>query len=80
MLGLHVRSSRASCNQLHVLNIRSCYLQVRLGPLTPYAVSTLRHLREFFGVMFSIKTESASKTVFLSCIGAGVRNLNRKVT
>ena len=54
--------------------------EVRLGPLTPYAVLTLRHVREFFGVTFSIRPERDSQTIFLSCIGAGVRNLSKKIT
>lgn len=54
--------------------------EVRLGLLTPYAVSTLRHLKAFFGVNFSIKPEKDSQTIFLSCIGAGVRNTSKGVT
>ena len=53
--------------------------KVRLGPLTPHAVRTLRHLKSFFGVQFSIKPEASSNTVFLSCVGAGIRNVARKV-
>lgn len=55
-------------------------LQVRLGPLTPYAVRTLRHIREFLNVQFSMRTDQASGTIFLSCVGCGMKNLNRKVT
>lgn len=54
--------------------------QVRLGPLTPYAVHTLRHIRDFLNVQFSMRTEQQSGTIFLSCIGAGLKNINRKVT
>jgi RNA 3'-terminal phosphate cyclase-like protein len=54
--------------------------QVRLGPLTPQAVRTLRHIKDFFDVQFSIKAERESRTLFLSCIGTGLRNLNKKVT
>lgn len=54
--------------------------EVRLGPLTPYAVSTLRHLREFFGVQFSVRPERESQTIFMSCIGAAVKNLSKKIT
>eukprot|EP00775_Hariotina_reticulata_P008346 gene8346-8530_t len=53
---------------------------VRLGPLTPYAIHTLRHLREFFNVQFSMTTDQQSGTIFLSCIGAALKNINRKVT
>ena len=53
--------------------------EVRLGPLTPQAVRTLRHLKAFFGVTFAVKPQAASRTIFLSCIGAGVRNASRKL-
>jgi hypothetical protein len=55
-------------------------LQVRLGPLTPQAVQCLRHLKDFFNVMFDMKTERNSSTIFLTCIGFGLKNMNRKVT
>ncbi len=54
--------------------------QLRLGPLTPAAVRTLRHLRDFLGVTFNIRAERDSQTIFLSCIGANIQNINRKVT
>lgn len=54
--------------------------QVRLGPLTPHAVRTLRHIREFFGVMFDLKTENTSGTIILTCVGCGLKNLSRKIT
>ena len=40
---------------------------MRLGPLTPDAIRTLRHLKDFLGVTFSIKPEVESRTIFLSC-------------
>jgi RNA 3'-terminal phosphate cyclase-like protein len=54
--------------------------QVRLGPLTSQAVHTLRLLREFFGTVFDIRTERSSGTLFLSCVGAGLKNTARKTT
>lgn len=53
--------------------------EVRLGPLTPYAVRTLRHLKSFLGVQFSAKPERESQTIFLSCIGAAVKNTSKKI-
>lgn len=53
--------------------------EVRLGPLGPYAVKTLRHIKEFLGVQFSIKPENTSETIFLSCIGAGITNLSKRI-
>ncbi len=49
--------------------------QVRLGPLTPHAVHVLRHIKDFFGVVFNLSPEQQSKTIFASCIGANVKNL-----
>ena len=54
--------------------------EVRLGPLTAYSVMTLRHLKDFFGVTFSIKPEAESQTLFLRCIGSGLRNMSKRVT
>ena len=53
---------------------------VRLGPLTPHAVRTLRHLRDFFGVTFNVAPDAGSQTIFLSCVGAGVRNISKRST
>jgi RNA 3'-terminal phosphate cyclase-like protein len=52
--------------------------QVRLGPLSAQAVRTLRHLKDFFGVVFDIRMERDSQTVFLSCVGTGLKNVARK--
>lgn len=53
--------------------------QVRCGALSPSAMRTLRLLRDFLGVTFAIKGEEESKTVFLSCLGSGYRNVARRV-
>ena len=53
--------------------------QVRLGPLTPYAVRQLRLLRDVCGVRFSIRPEPESQTVFLSCVGCALQNTARRV-
>ncbi len=53
--------------------------QVRLGPLSNPAIRTLRLLRDMFGVTFAIKGEAESKTVFLSCLGMGYRNMAKRV-
>lgn len=52
---------------------------VRLGALTGHTVKTLRHLKDFMGVTFDVKTDAASSTVFLSCVGYGLKNMARKV-
>lgn len=53
--------------------------EVRLGPLTPGAVRTLRHIKDFLGITFNIRAEADSQTVFLSCIGSGLKNVSRRV-
>ena len=54
--------------------------EIRVGPLTPYAVWTLRHIKEALGVTFSIKPEGNSETIFLSCVGCGISNMAKKST
>lgn len=83
---MYESSITGCCVALQGLLLTLCALgpqevhEVRLGLLTPYAVSTLRHLKAFFGVSFSIKPEKESQTIFLSCIGAGVKNTSKGVT
>jgi RNA 3'-terminal phosphate cyclase-like protein len=43
-------------------------------------VRTLRHIREFFGVLFDMKPDGATGTLILTCVGCGLRNLSRKIT
>ncbi|CAH0520099.1 unnamed protein product [Peronospora belbahrii] len=54
--------------------------KVRFGKLTPYSIECLRHLRDFFDITFKIKPDPETKTVLLSCLGVGFRNLAKKVT
>lgn len=54
--------------------------EIRLGPLTPYAVRTLRCIQELLGVTFSIKPEANSETIFLACVGAGMKNVARTIS
>ncbi|KAK3700177.1 hypothetical protein QZH41_010621 [Actinostola sp. cb2023] len=63
--------------------------RVLTGPLTPYTIQFLRHLKNFTGVMFKIQTqdkdpEDDSKTggqtkVLLSCVGMGFTNVNKGI-
>ena len=47
---------------------------------SPRAVKTLRVIKAFFGVTFDIRPEPESGTVFLSTVGAGIRNIARRAT
>lgn len=54
--------------------------KLRLGKLTPHSIEHLRQIRSFFGVTFKIRAEHETKTVMLSCLGSGYKNLSKKVT
>jgi RNA 3'-terminal phosphate cyclase-like protein len=43
-------------------------------------IQFLRHLRDFFDITFKIKPDPETKTVYLSCLGTGFKNLSKKVT
>lgn len=52
--------------------------KIRLGKLTEYTIEFLRHIKTFFGVTFKIEPDPETKTVLLTCLGAGFKNLSRK--
>jgi len=52
--------------------------KVRLGKLTPYSMEWLRTIREFFGVVFKITPDYETRTLVLSCVGTGYRNMARR--
>lgn len=54
--------------------------KVRVGELTPYSIQFLRHLRDFFGVVFRIQQDADSGTTLLSCLGTGFKNTSRRYT
>jgi RNA 3'-terminal phosphate cyclase-like protein len=73
-----------SSHQALVLTLLACspdqICRVRLGQLTPRSIQCLRTIRAFFGVTFNIQPEPESGTVFLSCVGAGMRNVAKRAT
>ncbi|KMZ63506.1 putative RNA 3' terminal phosphate cyclase [Zostera marina] len=54
--------------------------KVRVGKLTPYAIDTLRNIRDFLGVKFIIEPDPPTNTVILKCLGCGLKNLSRKLS
>ncbi|KAK7362953.1 hypothetical protein VNO77_05078 [Canavalia gladiata] len=52
--------------------------KVRVGKLSPHGVETLRNIRDFLDLKFIIKPDPSSESVFLKCIGYGMKNLSRK--
>ncbi|XP_010273558.1 PREDICTED: probable RNA 3'-terminal phosphate cyclase-like protein [Nelumbo nucifera] len=54
--------------------------KVRVGKLSPYAIETLRHIRDFLGIKFVIMPDPTTETVILKCVGCGLKNLSRKLS
>jgi RNA 3'-terminal phosphate cyclase-like protein len=52
--------------------------KIRLGKLSPYTIQFLRHLKDFFAVVFKISPDYSNGTVLLSCLGAGLKNFSKK--
>ncbi|KAF2978167.1 hypothetical protein EK904_007298 [Melospiza melodia maxima] len=59
--------------------------KVLLGPLSPYTIEFLRHLRSFFQIMFKMETKTTEEEhmggekVLMTCVGIGFCNLRRLV-
>jgi len=54
--------------------------RIRIGNLSQYSIVSLRLFKEAFHVEFKIKADNDSKTVLLSCLGTGYRNMARAST
>ncbi|XP_069776639.1 RNA 3'-terminal phosphate cyclase-like protein [Narcine bancroftii] len=59
--------------------------KVQMGPLSPYTIEFLRHLKSFFHVMFKIEIQpkeerKGGEKVLMTCIGVGFSNINKVVT
>ncbi|XP_009077604.1 PREDICTED: RNA 3'-terminal phosphate cyclase-like protein, partial [Acanthisitta chloris] len=59
--------------------------KVLLGPLSPYTIEFLRHLRSFFQIMFKIETKTpeeehmGGEKVLMTCVGVGFSNLSKTI-
>nr|SVE75747.1 EOG090X05X4 [Daphnia hispanica] len=63
--------------------------RVLLGPLSPYTIQFLRHMRDFFGTIFKMETEARQEEddlrvgtdkVLMTCVGTGYTNLSKTMT
>mmetsp|Transcript_8477 Transcript_8477/g.10716 ORF Transcript_8477/g.10716 Transcript_8477/m.10716 type:complete len:398 (-) Transcript_8477:39-1232(-) len=54
--------------------------RIRVGTLSQYAIVSLRLLKKAFDVEFKVKADNDSKSVVLSCLGTGYRNMARAST
>ncbi|XP_003472236.1 RNA 3'-terminal phosphate cyclase-like protein isoform X4 [Cavia porcellus] len=57
--------------------------KVLLGPISPYTIEFLRHLKSFFQIMFKIETKPCGEElkggdkVLMTCVGIGFSNLSK---
>ena len=49
--------------------------RIRIGTLSQYTIESLRLFQQVFGVEFKVKADQESKTVLMSCLGTGYRNM-----
>ena len=54
--------------------------RIRLGTLSQYTVETLRLLKRAFDVEFKVTPDNETKTVMMSCLGTGYRNMAKAST
>jgi RNA 3'-terminal phosphate cyclase-like protein len=54
--------------------------RIRVGKLSSYSISSLRLLKSAFDVEFKVKTDEETKTVLMSCLGSGYRNMAKAST
>ena len=54
--------------------------RIRVGTLSSYTIESLRLFKQALGVEFKVKPDNESKTVLLSCLGTGYRNMARAST
>uniref|UniRef100_T1IWQ7 F5/8 type C domain-containing protein n=1 Tax=Strigamia maritima TaxID=126957 RepID=T1IWQ7_STRMM len=60
--------------------------KVLMGPLSPYTMEFLRHIRDYFGLVFKLEAKSdeddeelniGAKKVVMTCVGVGFTNLSK---
>ena len=44
---------------------------------SPYTIEYLRHLKDFFGIVFKLKADAETQSVLVSCLGVGFKNLSK---
>ena len=54
--------------------------RVRLGALSQYTIESLRLFKKAFDVEFKVKPDHDTKTVIMTCLGTGYRNMARAST
>lgn len=76
------------CQGLTLLFMALCEAdlsKLKTGPLSPYTIQLLRHMKEFLHITFKLdsvenKNRTGSNKVVATCIGVGYSNLSKKVS
>mmetsp|Transcript_39483 Transcript_39483/g.58008 ORF Transcript_39483/g.58008 Transcript_39483/m.58008 type:complete len:379 (-) Transcript_39483:124-1260(-) len=54
--------------------------RIRIGTISQYTIASLRLFKQAFDIEFKVKPDHDTKTVFLSCLGSGYRNMAKAST
>ena len=54
--------------------------RIRIGPLSPNTIASLRLFQQAFGVTFKVQPDTDTKTIIISGIGMGYKNMARAST
>ncbi|KTG32116.1 hypothetical protein cypCar_00037759 [Cyprinus carpio] len=81
-----VDSTNQSLSLLYMTLGQQDVSKTLLGPLSPYTVEFLRHIRDFFQIMFKIEQQKpgedeqkGGEKVLMTCVGAGYSNINKTI-
>ncbi|KAJ8260559.1 hypothetical protein COCON_G00162820 [Conger conger] len=79
-----VDSANQSLSLLYMTLGQQDVSKTLLGPLSPYTIEFLRHIRDFFQIMFKMETQKQAEEtqkggdkVLMTCVGAGYTNLSK---
>jgi len=79
---------QAGCVDTDLQSLALCYMcltpedvsRLRIGRLTPFTIEALRLYKQAWGVEFKLQADEETKTIVLSCVGTGYRNMARAST
>mmetsp|Transcript_11031 Transcript_11031/g.24706 ORF Transcript_11031/g.24706 Transcript_11031/m.24706 type:complete len:130 (-) Transcript_11031:110-499(-) len=54
--------------------------RVRVGTLSKYSIEALRLIKQMVGIEFKVVPDEETRTVLLSCLGSGYRNMAKAST
>ncbi|KAJ8339009.1 hypothetical protein SKAU_G00357950 [Synaphobranchus kaupii] len=82
--GGFVDSTNQSLSLLYMTLGQQDVSKALLGPLSPYTIAFLRHVRDFFQIMFKMEaqkheeeSQKGGDKVLMTCVGAGYTNISK---